>query len=367
MDRLAVVRGGHDRHQPVAELRTDRVDRDGCLDRLGARPHEQEPVRNTGGGDQAAGRVADRDISEVDRFLETRPDHSHERRGPGSHRSPAQCNARLGSSLYRRLSSSWTVSRIVITARLASETVCSSTASEWIASASASSSSVVGSEIPESDASCSTRRRASNISSSGTPIRTASPREVMTWSSALRMVVSRSTRAVRSPPSPRPSSSAWRISARPWSNRRSNDRYSRSAMHSSRRSRRSSSERSPSPSTNDGSRTRSMRRFAGWSSTSAMLHLGLITHSRDQDVRHFGTRELDRRPLTRAEHLAHLRPREDHAVVVLVRAGLGRAHPLTSNAEERVLEHQWGDPELTGLELLEDLLRVIGAVISADP
>src|SRR5436190_11974183 len=137
-------------------------------------------------------------------------------------------------------------------------------------------------------------------------------------------------------------------------------------MHSSRRSRRSSSERSPSPSTNAGSRTRSMRRFAGWSSTSAMLHLGLIAHGRDQDVRYFGAGELDRWPLTRAEHLAHLRPREDHAVVVLVRAGLGRAHPLTSNAEERVLEHQRGDAELAGLELLEDRLRVVRAVVAAD-
>src|SRR5205809_1149767 len=133
-----------------------------------------------------------------------------------------------------------------MTARLASETSCSSVAREWIASARATSSSVVGSEIPESVASRSTRRRASGLSSS----------------------------------------------------------------------------------------------------TGAMLHLGLIAHRRDEDVRNLGPRELDGGPLTCAQHLAHLRPRQDHPVVVFVRAGLGRAHPLAANAEERMLEHQGSDAEL---------------------
>src|SRR5436309_10766453 len=111
---------------------------------------------------------------------------------------------------------------------------------------------------------------------------------------------------------------------------------------------------------------RSPRRFAGWSSTVAMLHRALIAHRRDQDVGDLGPRELDRRTISRAEHLADLRPGKDHTVVFVVRTGLRRTHPLALQTEERVLELQRRDAQLFRLELLEDTLRVVGAVVAAD-
>ena len=123
--------------------------------------------------------------------------------------------------------------------RAPSDTSCSSAVSSSTAAASRSSSSSVGSEMPASDTSRSMRRRASSISSSGRPTRTASPREAVCGSSPARIVDSRSTNEARSPSLPRLSSSACRISARPCTSRRSNERYSRSARHSSRRARRS--------------------------------------------------------------------------------------------------------------------------------
>ena len=60
-----------------------------------------------------------------------------------------------------------------------------------------------------------------------------------------------------------PRASAFKISARPWTSRRSSDRYSRSARHSSRRARRSSRLSSAMPTRNVASRILSMRRLPG--------------------------------------------------------------------------------------------------------
>src|SRR3990170_7440671 len=61
---------------------------------------------------------------------------------------------------------------------------------------------------------------------------------------------------------------------------------------------------------------------------------GLLLHGGDEDVRHLGARELDRRALARAEHLAHLRARERHPRLLAVRAGLRAGHALTRVAPE---------------------------------
>ena len=54
-------------------------------------------------------------------------------------------------------------------------------------------------------------------------------------------------------------------------------------------------------------------------------------------------------------------------VVASVRAGLRRRHRAADAAEEGVLEEHRLDPELVRLELVEDQLRVVGAVVVADP
>ena len=86
----------------------------------------------------------------------------------------------------------------------------------------------------------------------------------------------------------------------------------------------------------------------------------------DQHVGDLGPRELLRRPLAAAEHLAHGRAREEHLVLVARRRGLRRRHRLRQLAEERVLVLERLDAQLAGLELVEDVLRVVGAVVVAD-
>ena len=49
-----------------------------------------------------------------------------------------------------------------------------------------------------------------------------------------------------------------------------------------------------------------------------------------------------------------------------VRAGLRRAHPLAFVAPEGVLEEQRRDPELVDVDVVEDPLRVVGAVVVTD-
>ena len=66
------------------------------------------------------------------------------------------------------------------------------------------------------------------------------------------------------------------------------------------------------------------------------------------------------------EQLAHLRPREEHVVVAGVRARLRRRHLAAGLAPEGVLEEHRLDAELVRLELVEDELRVVGAVVVPD-
>src|SRR5215217_6010338 len=81
---------------------------------------------------------------------------------------------------------------------------------------------------------------------------------------------------------------------------------------------------------------------------------------------YLGAGELRRRILAPGEHLAHLGSGEEDVRVRVVGAGLGRTHAPALRAEERVLEEQGGDPEFLRLELLEDVLGVVGPVVAAD-
>ena len=86
----------------------------------------------------------------------------------------------------------------------------------------------------------------------------------------------------------------------------------------------------------------------------------------DQHLCDLGTRELDRRQLARGQHLAHLRPAQEDVILRRVRARLRARHRPARLAPERVLEEHRLDVELVRLELVEDQLRVVRAVVVAD-
>src|SRR5262245_23456142 len=58
----------------------------------------------------------------------------------------------------------------------------------------------------------------------------------------------------------------------------------------------------------------------------------------DQNLRDLGPRKLDGRHLAVPEHLAHLRPGEEHVALLGVRARLRAGHRTAGAAPERVLE-----------------------------
>src|SRR5947209_6682646 len=89
-------------------------------------------------------------------------------------------------------------------------------------------------------------------------------------------------------------------------------------------------------------------------------------HCIGQDASYFGARELGRRKLAGAKHGSNLRATQADAVFDGMRAGFLRCHVPAAVAEERVLEEQWLNAELSRLELREDMLGVVGAVIVAD-
>src|SRR5919201_382365 len=85
----------------------------------------------------------------------------------------------------------------------------------------------------------------------------------------------------------------------------------------------------------------------------------------DQDLSHLGAAEFLGRQFAVAEHLPHLRAAQEDVVVGAVRAGLARRHALALVAPEGVLEEERLDAELVDVEFVEDLLRVVGAVVVA--
>src|SRR5918996_3857089 len=107
------------------------------------------------------------------------------------------------------------------------------------------------------------------------------------------------------------------------------------------------------------------RRTAADSRLSAWEGL-LLPVGGDQDLGDLGPGELRRRELAGREQLAHLRPGEEDVVIAPVRAGLGRRHLAAGPAPEGVLEEHRLDVELVRLELVEDELGVVGAVVVAD-
>src|SRR4051795_4742382 len=96
----------------------------------------------------------------------------------------------------------------------------------------------------------------------------------------------------------------------------------------------------------------------------AMLCLVLLV-SVDQDVGDLVARELVRRPFAVAEHLADLGSGQEQVRLGVVRTGLAGGEALALVAPEGVLEHQRLDPQLVDVDLVEDLLRVVGAVVVA--
>src|SRR3954447_11353546 len=97
------------------------------------------------------------------------------------------------------------------------------------------------------------------------------------------------------------------------------------------------------------------------SSAIAFLFVGV-----DQDLSHLRAAELLRRKLTVAEHLPDLRAAQEDVVLLAVRTGLARPHALALVAPERVLEEERLDAELVDVDFVEDLLRVVGAVVVTD-
>ena len=94
--------------------------------------------------------------------------------------------------------------------------------------------------------------------------------------------------------------------------------------------------------------------------------MSFLLVSVNQDLGDFLAGELVRGLLALAEHLAHLGPREEQMRLLRVGAGLRRAHALALVAPERVLEEQRRDAELLGVDVVEDPLRVVGAVVVTD-
>src|SRR5688572_11571112 len=86
----------------------------------------------------------------------------------------------------------------------------------------------------------------------------------------------------------------------------------------------------------------------------------------DQDLCDLGTAELLRRLLAVAEHLAHLGAAQEDVVVLAMGAGLARGHPFALVAPEGVLEEERLDAQLVDVEVLEDLLGLVGPVVVAD-
>src|SRR6476659_6030750 len=85
----------------------------------------------------------------------------------------------------------------------------------------------------------------------------------------------------------------------------------------------------------------------------------------DQDRGNLFPRELVRRRFAAREHLPYLGPRQEEMRLLGVRARLVRGHSLAVVAPEGVLEEQRLDPELADVDVVEDPLRVVGAVVIA--
>src|SRR5215210_4531960 len=113
-----------------------------------------------------------------------------------------------------------------------------------------------------------------------------------------------------------------------------------------------------------------MKAIAGFGLAGSLLpgswNLVLGAIASDQYLGHLGPRELDRGQLAALAQRAHLRPGQEDVFVATVRAGLRRRHRAADAAEERMLEEHRLDPELVGLEVAEDQLRVVRAVVVAD-
>src|SRR5215216_42616 len=96
-------------------------------------------------------------------------------------------------------------------------------------------------------------------------------------------------------------------------------------------------------------------------------HLLLLAQTLYEDLNHLGATELRWWIFSLGEHLPNPGPGEEDVRIFAVRAGVGRGHHLAVEAEEGVLEEERCHAQLLFLELLEDVLGIIGAVVAAYP
>src|SRR4051794_26629577 len=115
-----------------------------------------------------------------------------------------------------------------------------------------------------------------------------------------------------------------------------------------------------------GERESSRARPRAATATRQIGKAGSAPHRADQDVGNLRTAELLRWALARREHLAHLRAGERYVLGLVVRARLRRRHAVTDLAVEGVVEEERRDADLLGREVVEDVVRVVGAVVRAD-
>src|SRR6476620_8686701 len=95
---------------------------------------------------------------------------------------------------------------------------------------------------------------------------------------------------------------------------------------------------------------------------SAAIRGGLLSVCVDQNLGDLFPRELVRRRLASRQHLPDLGPGQEEMRLLRMGAVLVRRHSLAGIAPEGVLEEQRLDPKLRDVDVVEDPLRVVGAV-----
>src|SRR5262249_40900038 len=87
-------------------------------------------------------------------------------------------------------------------------------------------------------------------------------------------------------------------------------------------------------------------------------------HAVYQNPRNLSSRELFRRHLPLRKHLADLGSRQRYVIRRVMRAGLVGRHRLTAPAEEGMIEKHRRDAQQVRIELSENIVRVISAIVA---
>src|SRR5712692_9617507 len=81
-----------------------------------------------------------------------------------------------------------------------------------------------------------------------------------------------------------------------------------------------------------------------------------------QNLSHLGAGKFGRQLAAVAQYRSHLAPAQNHPGVFVVAAGFQRSHTGAAMAIEGILEKKRSDAQLPRLELVEDLVGIVGAV-----